>query len=88
MQQLNRGVHKRYVQLLIDDHNLDVDPWPQGGELIYRYGIPSGRTTSAAYGYTLGCQVTFFCSLGLIFCFYERRGRANDVMIANNNILI
>ncbi|VDM96933.1 unnamed protein product [Thelazia callipaeda] len=57
LKQKKSGIHKRYVQLLVDNHDLDHDPWPQGGELIYRYGIPVGRTTSAAYGYTLGCQV-------------------------------
>uniref|UniRef100_A0A183DGW4 GCV_T_C domain-containing protein n=1 Tax=Gongylonema pulchrum TaxID=637853 RepID=A0A183DGW4_9BILA len=57
LEQKKAGIHKRFVQLLVQNHDLDSDPWPQGGELIYRYGAPVGRTTSAAYGYTLGCQV-------------------------------
>uniref|UniRef100_A0A158PET7 FAD-dependent oxidoreductase n=1 Tax=Angiostrongylus costaricensis TaxID=334426 RepID=A0A158PET7_ANGCS len=53
--QVERGVSRRFVQLLVDKHNRDTDPWPQGGELVFRY--PVGLTTSAAYGFTLGCQV-------------------------------
>ncbi|PAV87663.1 hypothetical protein WR25_15426 [Diploscapter pachys] len=55
--QIERGVHKKFVQLLIDKHDLDTDPWPQGGETLFRNGQPVGLTTSAAYGFTLGCQV-------------------------------
>ncbi|VBB29742.1 unnamed protein product [Acanthocheilonema viteae] len=43
-QKLN-GIHKRFVQLFVDNYDLDHDPWPQGGDLIYRYGEPVGRTT-------------------------------------------
>lgn len=57
LKQKKNGVHKKYIQLLVYNHNLAVDPWPQGGEVIYRDGEPAGRTTSAAYGFTLGCQV-------------------------------
>ncbi|KAK6105343.1 Aminomethyltransferase folate-binding domain family protein [Brugia pahangi] len=57
LEQKRNGIRKRFVQLLVGNHDLDHDPWPQGGELIYRYGEPVGRTTSAAYGYTLNCQV-------------------------------
>ncbi|CAI5438536.1 unnamed protein product [Caenorhabditis angaria] len=56
-EQLERGVSKRFVQLLIDNHDKETDPWPQGGETLYRDGRPCGLTTSAAYGFTLGCQV-------------------------------
>uniref|UniRef100_A0A0N4W2T8 Pyruvate dehydrogenase phosphatase regulatory subunit, mitochondrial n=1 Tax=Haemonchus placei TaxID=6290 RepID=A0A0N4W2T8_HAEPC len=55
MKQLDRGVSKRFVQLLVDNHDKETDPWPQGGEIVD--GKPVGRTTSAAYGFTLGCQV-------------------------------
>ncbi|KAK6025479.1 glycine cleavage T-protein, partial [Ostertagia ostertagi] len=55
--QLERGVSKRFVQLLVDNHDKDLDPWPQGGEILFRDGKPVGMTTSAAYGFTLGCQV-------------------------------
>uniref|UniRef100_A0A0R3RQV8 DAO domain-containing protein n=1 Tax=Elaeophora elaphi TaxID=1147741 RepID=A0A0R3RQV8_9BILA len=60
LEQKRSGIRKRFVQLLVGNHDLDHDPWPQGGELIYRFGEPVGRTTSAAYGYTLNCQVIFF----------------------------
>lgn len=55
--QVERGVSKRFVQLLVDGHDKETDPWPQGGETILKDGRPVGLTTSAAYGFTLGCQV-------------------------------
>ncbi|EGT39698.1 hypothetical protein CAEBREN_31204 [Caenorhabditis brenneri] len=55
--QVERGVSKRFVQLLVDGHDKETDPWPQGGETILKNGRPVGLTTSAAYGFTLGCQV-------------------------------
>jgi glycine cleavage system aminomethyltransferase T len=54
--QLDRGISKRFVQLLVDRHQLNIDPWPQGGEPIFRDGKLTGWTTSAAYGFTLGSQ--------------------------------
>ena len=57
MKQMDTGVNKRFIQLLIDKHDPSSDPWPQGNELIYRNGVACGWTTSAAYGFTLGCQV-------------------------------
>ncbi|VDO66464.1 unnamed protein product [Heligmosomoides polygyrus] len=55
--QIEKGVSKRFVQLLVDCHDKDTDPWPQGGEIVFRDKKPVGLTTSAAYGFTLGCQV-------------------------------
>uniref|UniRef100_A0A0M3JDJ1 GCV_T_C domain-containing protein n=1 Tax=Anisakis simplex TaxID=6269 RepID=A0A0M3JDJ1_ANISI len=60
LKQNEKGISKKFVQVLVDKHELDTDPWPQGGELLYRNGEPIGRTTSAAYGFTLGCQVCSF----------------------------
>ena len=57
LKQMDTGVNKRFVQLLIDKHDSETDPWPQGNELIFRNGKSCGWTTSAAYGFTLGCQV-------------------------------
>ena len=57
LSQMEKGVNKRFVQVLIDKHDPETDPWPQGNEIIYRNGSPAGFTTSAAYGFTLGCQV-------------------------------
>lgn len=56
-EQVERGVSKRFVQLLVDGHDKETDPWPQGGETILKDGRAVGLTTSAAYGFTLGCQV-------------------------------
>jgi len=42
---------------LLENHNLETDPWPQGEEPIYRNGKLAGWTTTAAYGFTLGCHV-------------------------------
>uniref|UniRef100_A0A915IHE6 Uncharacterized protein n=1 Tax=Romanomermis culicivorax TaxID=13658 RepID=A0A915IHE6_ROMCU len=56
IQEKKTGVKRRYVQLLLDDHNLHQDPWPQGGEPIYRNDKFCGLTTTAAYGFTLNCQ--------------------------------
>jgi glycine cleavage system aminomethyltransferase T len=47
------------VQLLLEWHELDHDPWPQGEEPIYRNGKLVGWTTTAAYGFTLGCHVSW-----------------------------
>lgn len=47
----------RYVQFQVDDHDPEIDPWPWGGEPIYRDGNFCGMVTTAGYGYTLGRQV-------------------------------
>ncbi|CAF1138930.1 unnamed protein product [Rotaria sordida] len=57
LKQRREGVQKRFVQFLLEDHNLDSDPWPWSGEPIYRNGKFCGFVTSAAYGFTLGKQV-------------------------------
>ena len=73
--QMERGVNKRFVQLLVDRHDLDNDPWPQGEEPIYRNNKLIGWTTTAAYGFTLGCHVIklkyyFFNIKILIFLYF------------------
>lgn len=98
--QIERGVHKKFVQLLIDKHDLDTDPWPQGGETLFRWGEiqdacdwmgdfrngqPVGLTTSAAYGFTLGCQVSFFLdAIFLLFhyfhCFMTKTSRLRGII--------
>jgi len=57
LQQKEEGVHRRFVQLLLETHDMHLDAWPQGWEPIYRNGQYAGLTTTTAYGYTLGCQV-------------------------------
>ena len=45
--------------LLLDavDHDMEIDPWPWGGEPIFRDGEYAGRVTTAAYGFTLGRHI-------------------------------
>lgn len=57
MEMKDKRVKKRFVQLLIEDHDLYQDPWPWGGELIYRNGKCCGHITSTAYGFSLDKQV-------------------------------
>lgn len=46
--QLEQGVKKLFVMLLLDpvDHNTDLDPWPWGGEPIYRDDKFCGTVTT------------------------------------------
>ncbi|CAF0897340.1 unnamed protein product [Didymodactylos carnosus] len=55
--QRKQGIKKRFIQFLLEDHDLDLDPWPWSGEPIYRNGRFCGFVTSTAYGFTLGKQV-------------------------------
>lgn len=41
-----------YVQLLLNDHDPDIDMWCWGGEPILRNGHYCGQTTTTGYGYT------------------------------------
>ena len=45
LKQRDEGVHRLYVQLLLNDHDPDLDPWAWGGEPILRDGIHCGQTT-------------------------------------------
>lgn len=55
--QKEEGVQRIYIQLLLDDHDSDIDIWPSGNEPIYRNGKLCGRTTTTSYGYTFMKQV-------------------------------
>lgn len=46
-----------YVQLLLNDHDPDIDMWSWGGEPILRNGVFCGQTTTTGYGYTFKKQV-------------------------------
>lgn len=59
LRQREHGVTKRYVQLIIENHDIDNDPWPCGGEPIYLGETCVGATTSTGYGFTLEKQVCF-----------------------------
>ncbi|XP_048507943.1 pyruvate dehydrogenase phosphatase regulatory subunit, mitochondrial isoform X2 [Athalia rosae] len=57
LKQREDGVQRKYVQLLVNDHDPDIDPWCWGGEPIYRDGKYCGMTTTTGYGYTFKKQV-------------------------------
>jgi len=58
-QQLDHGIKKLFVMLLLDpiDHSVDLDPWPWGGEPIYRDGKYCGTVTTTSYGFSLHKQI-------------------------------
>ncbi|XP_059488036.1 pyruvate dehydrogenase phosphatase regulatory subunit, mitochondrial [Neocloeon triangulifer] len=57
LKQREEGVKRMYVQLILQDHDPEVDLWPWGGEPILRDGRYVGATTTTGYGFTLGRQV-------------------------------
>lgn len=57
LQQREDRIKKRFVQFLIEDHDLYRDPWPWGNEPIYRNNKFCGFTTSTTYGFSLEKQV-------------------------------
>ncbi|XP_019628751.1 PREDICTED: pyruvate dehydrogenase phosphatase regulatory subunit, mitochondrial-like [Branchiostoma belcheri] len=57
LKQKQEGVRQKFVMFLLDNHDLENDLWPWGGEPIWEGGRVVGRTTSAGYGYTLKKQV-------------------------------
>lgn len=57
LKQREEGVRRLYVQLLLTDHDHELDLWSWGGEPIYRDGDYCGRTTTTSYGFTFKRQV-------------------------------
>lgn len=57
LKQRENGVRRMYVQLLLNDHDPDIDLWSWGDEPIYRDGYYCGQTTTTGYGYTFKKQV-------------------------------
>ncbi|XP_071256448.1 pyruvate dehydrogenase phosphatase regulatory subunit, mitochondrial isoform X2 [Salvelinus alpinus] len=53
LQQRQEGVSRRFIMLVLEDHDTELDLWPWWGEPIYRNGELCGTTTSSAYSYTL-----------------------------------
>ncbi|KAJ8738008.1 hypothetical protein PYW08_000603 [Mythimna loreyi] len=51
------GIRRQYVQLLLTDHDHELDMWSWGGEPIYRDGNYCGQTTTTSYGFTFKKQV-------------------------------
>jgi pyruvate dehydrogenase phosphatase regulatory subunit len=60
IKQRDEGIQRMYVQLILQDHDPEVDLWPWGGEPILRDGRYVGATTTTGYGFTLGKQVAFY----------------------------
>ncbi|XP_031782504.1 pyruvate dehydrogenase phosphatase regulatory subunit, mitochondrial [Nasonia vitripennis] len=57
LKQRDEGVTRQYVQLLLNDHDPDIDTWCWGNEPIYRNGKYCGMTTTTGYGFTFKKQV-------------------------------
>ncbi|PSN40541.1 hypothetical protein C0J52_12258 [Blattella germanica] len=74
MKQRDEGVKRMYVQLILQDHDHEIDLWPWGGEPIYRDGKYVGATTTTGYGFTFKKQVC----LGFVQNFDEQ-GKAQVV---------
>ena len=43
LEQKERGIKKKLVQFLVEDHDVELDPWPWGGEPIFRNGVYAGK---------------------------------------------
>ncbi|XP_022098124.1 pyruvate dehydrogenase phosphatase regulatory subunit, mitochondrial-like [Acanthaster planci] len=52
LKQRQEGVQRRLVGFIMEDHNINTDLWPWGGEPIYRDGQLAGMTTCSSYGPT------------------------------------
>merc|ERR1712150_111932 len=77
IRQKKEGVKKILVMLLLNsnDHDFETDPWPWGGEPIFRDGVYAGRVTTATYGFTLGRHVC----LGFVHNFDKMTNEENVV---------
>ncbi|XP_052816220.1 pyruvate dehydrogenase phosphatase regulatory subunit, mitochondrial-like isoform X2 [Mya arenaria] len=54
LKQKQHGISKKFVQVQMENFDIDSPIWPSGKEPIYRNGKVVGLTTSSAYGFTLG----------------------------------
>ncbi|XP_076762368.1 pyruvate dehydrogenase phosphatase regulatory subunit, mitochondrial isoform X2 [Xylocopa sonorina] len=57
LKQREEGVKRKYVQLLLNDHDSELDTWCWGSEPIFRNGKYCGMTTTTGYGFTFKKQV-------------------------------
>ncbi|ENN70883.1 pyruvate dehydrogenase phosphatase regulatory subunit, mitochondrial [Dendroctonus ponderosae] len=57
LKQREEGVRRMYIQLVLEDHDMETDLWPWGGEPIYRNGQHVGICTTTGYGFTFKKQV-------------------------------
>lgn len=58
-EQRAKGIRRMFVMLLLDsvEHNTELDPWPWGGEPIFRDEVFCGTVTTASYGFSVGQQI-------------------------------
>ncbi|RWS24504.1 pyruvate dehydrogenase phosphatase regulatory subunit-like protein [Leptotrombidium deliense] len=59
LRQKEKGIKRRYVQLILENFDESCPVWPNGMEPIFVSGHdePIGMTTTTGYGYTLGKHV-------------------------------
>jgi len=81
--QKKEGIRKKLVQLLLEEHNFEEDPWPWGGEPIYRNGQFCGVTSSTAYGFTLDRHICLGYVEDIDPNTKERRPVNNDFILKN-----
>ncbi|XP_076649789.1 pyruvate dehydrogenase phosphatase regulatory subunit, mitochondrial [Halictus rubicundus] len=74
LRQREEGVKRKYVQLLLNDHDSELDTWCWGSEPIFRNGKYCGMTTTTGYGFTFRKQVC----LGFIQNF-DSQGQPQEV---------
>lgn len=80
LKQRDEGIKKMYIQLLLNEHDPDVDYWSWGGEPIYRDGKFAGQTTTTTYGFTFKKQVC----LG----FVENYGENGELQTVTNDFVL
>lgn len=70
LRQREEGVKRMYVQLILNDHDMEIDPWCWGNEPIFRNGKYVGVVTTSSYGFTFKKQVSkasiHLCSVILV----------------------
>ncbi|XP_071824604.1 pyruvate dehydrogenase phosphatase regulatory subunit, mitochondrial-like [Apostichopus japonicus] len=71
------GPRRHLAMFLVEDHDLDHDMWPWGGEAIYIDGKLTGYTTSTGYGPTLQKLVC----LGWVTNRDQNSGEAREVTL-------
>ncbi|XP_006618712.1 pyruvate dehydrogenase phosphatase regulatory subunit, mitochondrial [Apis dorsata] len=74
LKQREEGVKRKYVQLLLNDHDPELDTWCWGSEPIFRNGKYCGMTTTTGYGFTFKKQVC----LGFVQNF-DSQGHSQEV---------